>query len=453
MPYQSTSLADILSRLQDRLDSKGIFFTNDQLSAYPEIQLYLKEAVRFWNCLATKYRERFTFSTVAGQGFYNLHSALNDLNPSNLVAQTVTTQDLIAEIQFHLMEPLSPSVWAGTDMFTMDQLVNALQKRRDQFLVETGVEQEFDNGVFTVLGGGRFEFPEGVMDIRRLEWAELAGPKTHLWVSDEWSRDSLDVGWALNSDPTPQQFSIILTNPLRIQLMPAPALPGSLERVVTKSGVTLDAVANPLVGVPDDWAWAVKWGAMADLLGIENQARDPARAEYCEQRYRMGVELCMKAPIVLHALINGQQAPLVSIEELDTQAPGWTNIPGPPDTIGVSEYMLAMSPVPDGVYSVTLDVLRTAPFPLLLSDPIQVGLEEQDAVLDYAHHIGTFKEGGAEFKATMRNFKNLIQQATVFNERLSAMSFYRELMEERSRRENMNRRARREAQEPIAELG
>lgn len=451
MPYASTSLADILLRLQDRLDSKGIFFTNDQTTAYPEIQLYLKEAIRFWNCLATKYRERFTFTTNAGQAFYNLHSPLNNLNPSNLVAQTVTTQDLIAEMQFHLMEPLSPDVWIGTDMFTMDQLVNALQKRRDQFLVETGVEQEFDNGAFTVLGGGRFEFPEGVMDIQRLEWAELAGPKTHLWRSDEWSRDSLDVEWALNSDPTPQQFSIILENPLRIQLMPAPALPGSLERIVTKSGVTLDAVTNPLVGVPDDWAWAVKWGAMADLLGMENQARDAARAEYCESRYRMGVELCMNAPIVLHALINGMQAPLVSIEELDTQAPGWTNIPGPPDTIGVSEYMLALSPVPDGEYSITLDVLRTAPLPLLQTDPVQVGLEEQDAVLDYAHHIGTFKEAGAEFRATQRNFKNMIQQATVFNERLSAMSFYRELMEERSTREQ-KRRSRRETSEPVLEI-
>src|SRR6185295_18094249 len=170
MPYSSTLLSDLLQRLQDRLDSKAIFFTNDQLSPYPEIQLYLKESIRFWNCLATKYRERFVFETVAGQAFYNLHAPLNNLNPSNLVAQTVTTQDLIAEMQFHLMEPLSPSVWTGTDMFTLEQVVNALQKRRDQFLVETGVEQEFDNGVFTVLGGGRFEFPEGVMDIRRLEW-------------------------------------------------------------------------------------------------------------------------------------------------------------------------------------------------------------------------------------------------------------------------------------------
>ena len=76
---------------------------------------------------------------------------------------------------------------------------------------------------------------------------------------------------------------------------------------------------------------------------------------------------------------------------------------------------------------------------------------EQDAILDYAHHIATFKEGGAEFKAAQRNFKNMIQQATVFNERLSAMAFYRELMEERSTREE-KRRSRREAMEPIVEL-
>lgn len=164
----------------------------------------------------------------------------------------------------------------------------------------------------------------------------------------------------------------------------------------------------------------------------------------------MGVELCANAPIVLRAELNGRQAPLISIEELDTQAPGWTNITGPPEFIGVSEYMLAVSPVPDGVYGVTVDVLRTAPLPLLQADPVQVGVEEQDAILDYAHHIGTFKEGGAEFNVTQRNFKNVVQQAQVFNERLSAMSFYRDMMEERSIREEQ-RRARREAQAQIVE--
>lgn len=449
--YTSTSWSDLQQRLQDRLDSKGIFFTNNLLAPYPEIQLYLKESLRFWNCLAAKHRERFTFTTVAGQAFYNLHGPLNNLNPLNLIAQTITIQDVIAEIQYQFMEPVSPAVWTGTDMFTLGQIVNAIQKRRDQFLVETGVEQTFDNGAFTVLGGGRFDFPEGTMDIRRLEWVDLTGARTHLWRSDEWSRDSLDVGWSLNPDVTPSQFSVILTNPLRVQLMPAPSVPGTMERLVTKSGATLDAVANTLLGVPDDWAWAVRYGAMADLLGQENQARDPQRATYCESRYRMGVELCRQAPIVLRSEVNGAQTPLVSIEELDTQAPGWTNIPGLPDTIGVSEYMLALSPVPDGVYGVTLDVLRTAPIPIAQVDPVQIGLEEQDAVLDYAHHIGTFKEGGAEFAVTQRQFKNVVQQAAVFNERLSAMAFYRDLMEERSSRED-KRRDRREHEEKVAEL-
>lgn len=408
-----------------------------------EIELYLREALRVWNCLSMKYRQRFTFTTEAAVPFYNLHEVLNNLNPSNLVQHTVTVQDIVEEIQYHLMEPVSPALWIGTDMFTLEQVVSAIERRRDQFLVETGVEQIFETGGFTMVGAGRLDFPESVLDIRRLEWVDTDGLRTHLWRSDEYNRDSLDVGW-MQTTNTPEQFSIILQQPLRIQLMPPPALSGILERISTESGPVLDVLANTLLGVPDDWAWVVKYGAMADLLGIENQARDPQRANYCEQRYRMGVELCNEAPIVLRALINNQQASLVSIEELDTQAPGWTNVPGPPDTIGVSHYMLAMSPVPDAEYGISLDVLRTAPVPLLPGDPVQLGVEELDAILDYAHHIGSFKEGGVEFDVTQRNFKNMVQQASVFNERLSAMSFYRDWFEDKGKKEQ-DRRSRRDS--------
>lgn len=453
MPYTSTTWAELQARLQDRLDSKAVFYTNNPGDLYPEVPTYLKEALRFWNCASQKHRERFTFTTQPGKAFYNLHDPadLNNLVPGNLVAHTVTVRDLIGEMQLQLMEPVSPVVWTGTDMFTMEQVVNALQKRRDQFLVETGVEQVFEAAGTTDIGGGRIDFIEGLLDIRRLDWLTLDGLRHHVWRSDEWASDSLNINWPITPAPIPLQFSILLTNPLRIQLLPPPSLPGQIERVSTQTGVALDPGANTLVGVPDDWAWAIKYGAMADLLGQENQARDPQRAAYCESRYQMGVELCSRSPIVLRATINARPTPLVSVEELDTQKPGWNNAAGIPTVIAVSEYMLAMSPVPDAEYGVSLDVLRTAPIPVLDVDTVQIGPEEIDAVVDYAHHIGTFKEGGAEFGATQRNFKNLIQQAQVFNERLSAMAFWKEIVEVRSKRESQ-RRERREQLEPIVSV-
>jgi hypothetical protein len=43
---------------------------------------------------------------------------------------------LVLDLQYILLEP-SAAVWAGTDQFTLEQVSNAIQRRRDRFR-ETG---------------------------------------------------------------------------------------------------------------------------------------------------------------------------------------------------------------------------------------------------------------------------------------------------------------------------
>lgn len=101
-----------------------------------ELDLYIAEALHLYQALTASYRERATpFNTVASQGFYDLRTLL----PAQLGCSTLD-QNLVSLIQYHLLEPATGNSWVGgTDQFDLTQVSNAIQKRRDRFLVETGI--------------------------------------------------------------------------------------------------------------------------------------------------------------------------------------------------------------------------------------------------------------------------------------------------------------------------
>ena len=440
MGYTHTTWTQLQNALQARLDKPAIFYSN--VLPYPEITIYLTEAIRVWNCFANRYRDRITFNTSNGVAWYNLHTVTPTNPATNFLAKTVTDQQLLAEIQLHLLEPTNSPNWGGSDMFQLSDVIDNLQTSRDQFLVDTGIEQTRAVSPLAVPVTGRFDMPQDVIDVRRLEWVSVGGVHSHLWRTDEWAAQSYNPGWQ-STGPTdpPSTFSTILTHPLGVQLIPYPAVPGQIDYLAVTSGAVLNPATPILMGVPDDWAWVVKWGAMATLLGQENQARDPQRAKYCQDRYEHGVQLANLAPIVMRAQIDGIDVPVTSIHDLDANNAGWPNLtPGTPTTVGASMYMIAVSPPPDaGPHSITLDVLRTAPIPTLGTDFVTLGPEELNTILDYAHHIATFKEQGVEFEATQIMYQDFIREAANYNDRLNASAFFREVLEDRSQIEQVMR--------------
>src|SRR5579864_3680062 len=70
---------------------------------------------------------------TSGQPFYDLPTQLPALRSYN-----VFDQEMIAELQLALIEPVNVTSWTGTEMFTFNDVLLALQRRRNQFLVETG---------------------------------------------------------------------------------------------------------------------------------------------------------------------------------------------------------------------------------------------------------------------------------------------------------------------------
>lgn len=424
MPYGHISYVQFRQQLAARLsDSSNIFWTD------AELKQWSLEALRCWGAHSNYWRERGTFVTAANTPFYDISSASAQM--SSLLADTVTDQDLVQQIQYHLMEPPNATTWTGSEQFTYAEVATAIQRRRDQFLSETGAVMT--RTVINVPPNpvGRVPLVDTVIDVRRCAWVDTGPPAatTPLFRSDEYQMNAGLTGWSINSD-TPSMYSTIITPPLTVQLSPVPANKGSLDMLTVNTGAALNPAINPTVlGIPDDFAWVVKFGALADLMGKDGLARNPDQAAYCEQRWQQGCELARINPTVILAEINGVDSIVDSLWAVDTALPDWQTTAAQPTVVAsAGRNIVALANVPDAVYSVTLDVVRNSVIPTKDTDFLQVGREVVDVLLDYAEHLAAFKMQGEEWKATNRAAVNMMRQASQYNEKLRASATFKEIL-------------------------
>jgi hypothetical protein len=420
MPYNFTTFGGLKTQLALRLqDAAQIYWLN------AEMGLYLTESLRTFGLCSGFWRARGNVTTVANTAFYDIQQLLTD-GSQFFLQPTVTDQAIIQQLQYMLLEPaVSQTSWLGTEMFTYQDLANAVQNRLNQFLSDTGcvVNVSLVNVASPPIG--RQQLDQKTVDVRRVAWIGSAPESyyTTLWREDERLLTAADQGWSVNPG-APEAYSIMAPPPLQLQIAPIPQSNGQLE-LLTVDSATLNPANGPTVlGIPDDLTPAIKWGALADLLGKDGEARDPVRAQYAEQRYQIYVTLARMLPVVIHSELNG--VPLIpsTLQEMDASTPGWENItasPGNPvmDLILAAPNLIAISAVPDQAYSVTLDVVRKTPI-YNDGDNVQIGREQLDAILDYAEHLALFKVGGAEWHATERGAQNFMLQAITYNQRISA---------------------------------
>lgn len=390
-----------------------------------ELNSFIVAALRTWQALTMSYRDRAIFSTVAATPFYDLISVLPTQYSYN-----VTDADLVALIQAHLLEPQGIP-WVGSNQFTLAQIVNALQTRRNQFLRDTGmVVTHLSPITAPAENAGRVQIPDNVIAIRRAAWGTVPpippSPSVFstLFRSDEWAQNGFSPGWNVDTC-RPLSYSVAVTPPVSIQLSPVPDDIGKVHLCVVQAGPDLNPATPVLVSVPDDFTQYVMFGALADLLGADGQCRDPQRATYCEQRYQEGVAVGKIFPGGLLISCNGLNLHIDSVSALDSFNAGWENTPGTPWISGwAGRNLVALSPVPDGIYSIAVDSVRNMPVPVVDGDYLQVGREYVDTILDYAQHLASFKMGGQEFQNTQAQFNRFVQAAGRMNQKLKAEAFY-----------------------------
>ncbi len=415
--FQNTTWGQLKSALALRLsDSGNVYWSTAELAAY------LTEALRTWSLLTAYWRDFGQTVTSSGTAFYDITSLVNS-DGDTLIDYTVTDTAMCQLIQWHLLEPATGTSWTGSEQFTLVDVTAALQKRRDRFLIETGCVVTRTEGLLTgsppVL---RYTLPDTVALIRRLAFVNASTNEvTALWPTDISAQRNYGASYLLTAG-LPTTFSTVSARQEEVVFGPPLAEPGTLDLIAIHTGAALDPTDGVVLGVPDDVTWAIKWGAMADLLGKDGPARDPVRAGFCDRKYKLAVELAKMMPVVINVNVNGIPVDPDTITNLDGYDPDWQSTLGPPTLVAAFPNMVALAPAPDDIYSVSVDLVRKAPIPVENSDFVQLGDELLDPLVDYAAHLAMFKMGGVEFEASFRGAQNFFDAAFVYNRQLSAMN-------------------------------
>lgn len=413
MAYSHITFTQLKTALANRLGDTGNVYWTDT-----ECGLYLIEALRTWGLASWYWRDSGTLSTSSGVGFYNINTLQNtSLDP--LLSYTVTDQEVSTLIQYHLLEPATGSTWTGSEQFTLTDVTDSLQRRRDRFLVETGcVLTSFTQALGA--GAQTVDLPDTTLVARNMHWTAASGTDWPIMIDDIGGQRNYGPSF-LTTQGVPLTASTLSAQPLRYVLAPPTNEPGTLRVLASQSGAVLTAGGIAL-GVPDDTAWVIKWGALADMLGKEGPAQDLPRAYFCERRWQLGIELSRTMSVVMNAQINGVDLSTDSLANLDLYNPNWYSSTGIPTMVASEANYIALSRAPNGIYSVLLDVVRKAIVPTVGTDHIQIGREYLDVIVDYAEHLAAFKCGGMEHRQTDRAAERFFDAAILHRQRLAAQN-------------------------------
>jgi hypothetical protein len=417
MAYAWQTLAGAQTDLAARLYDAG-----QQWWDPTNLTIRIVEALQTWNALTSFWRADMSFTLAGSTWWYDISAVTGSVRP-----MTATDYGLIQSIEYDLVEPPTtayPLVWTGTDQFNVAAILGAIQRRRDEVLSTTGCT--LTRQIVTAPLGGRVSLPDNVIDIRRVAWlpSSVYSPKV-LHQADAMSKSFYDRGWTAAATAPPRTYLQSSQPPLSFDVDRTPPVAGSYEVMAVEAGAALVTTAATVLGVPNDWAWVIKFGALAELLGTESEAKDQLRADYCAWRYKQGLAIMTQASAVLSAQMNGIPCPMDAVYNGDDFNFGWQAlVAGIPRGVYLAGQNMLATSLSAGTNVVKLQVVQNAPIPSVSTDAIQLGREDYAAVLDEAQHLATLSLGGSEFMATVGLHKRFIERAALYNSKLLGLGDY-----------------------------
>ncbi len=400
----------------------------------PELKLYLGEALRVYQCLTQQYVSDFTASYTqpnpatlpVWNSTGNNVNALVGANPTSPRNQTLTDSYLYTFIQAHFLEPLTGNAsWTGTSQFSLQDFVNAFVRRRDQVLQMTACNVGPIASLNVTPGTNRVQLPDSssqsILDMRRIRYLPVGGasPST-LYRDDTMAMEYFDSTYPGNSG-TPLTWDV-LGSPQQFVTFDAQAsVPNNLECLAILSGGTVTPPTTSPLLIPDDFAWVIKYGMMADLLSKETESKDLLRAQYCQQRFDEGVKVMMELPWLMQARINNVPVDTPSFYEADQYDYEWeSNTSAMTQIVRGGIDLFAISPVipVSTTVSVTMSLVANAVIPSTDGAFVQVSREILDVIVDEAEHLAQFKEAGNEMMESVALHQRFIAMAMETNRRL-----------------------------------
>ena len=299
MPYSYMTFgalkSALLLRLQDTYATGYTTSTGAGFTTPTEAGLYLIEALRTLNTQAAIWNTDWEFTFSPGDGWKPVNAT------GSPRIRTVTDTDIYTLMEYHLLEPASGGTWTGTTQFNITALSQALQYRRDELLQASGA-----NTVQLFLpsptAGSSTILPDVILNLRRVRWVPvtLGGSPYPLWREDEPSANAYGDLNSTKVQP-PESWLITANTPLTFDCDSIPPVPGQWDCLALESGAALVPPAATVLGLPNDWCWVAKWGALADLLANSPEGTDRQRADYCAKRFAGGKKAMMSLPWLVNA--------------------------------------------------------------------------------------------------------------------------------------------------------
>lgn len=421
MAYSYITFAQLQASLLQRLQDVGGVFTTTA-----EAGLYLTEALQVLNANTSIWNAQYVLDWAPGSGWQSLNQA------GSPRVRTVTDTDIYTQMQYMLMEPATGSTWTGTSQFNITNLSQALQYRRDELLLASGANMVQITDLNSPVAGTSTSLPDTVLNLRRVRWVPSA-PNTQtpytLWREDIRSANAYGDTLSIQTG-TPESWLITADAPLTFDVSITPNTPGMWDLLAMESGIPLSPPTSNILGLPNDWCWVAKYGALADCLANSPEAFDPLRAKYCLDRYQRGMKAMLNLSWIIQASVANLPIDIISYVEMDAYSQSWEingnqNDPnivvGGMDFVAIAPFVSNSNPTVSSV----LTVVGNAPIPTLGTDPIQLSRDGVEAVLGYAQHIASFKMGGADFQATLPLYKQFEDYCAVQNKRYAALGIFR----------------------------
>lgn len=428
MSYSFVTLAQAQADLQGRL--YNLTSTASQQFWPPsELTLYIQEALRTWNALTSFFRGSWSF-TLASQTWYDITQVSGSLRP-----MTQEDFNLLQVMEAHLLEPISsgyPLSWGGSAQFALTDLLGAIQRKRDQTLSDSTCTLT-RSLLSASTSQAETALPDTTLTLRRVTWLPSAGGAFPLDQSD--LEEKQDFDYLFGGSGTPTQWMQNVEPALSFDVDYIPPSSGFYEVLSVQAGAALSTTSPTILGIPDDWCWVVKWGALGDLLARESNSQDLPRALYCQKRFEEGLRLLKKASGLLLASFGGLLVPISPVSEGDNYNYGWEGLPAGSLLSLYTGGLNLLATSPPGSGELTLTVVENATVPSGSGDFLQVGRDDYDSVMDYAQHLAAFKLGGEEFEASFPLLQGFLAQAKLYNSEVGEMGFFSRPLYEVGRQE------------------
>src|SRR2546430_7747206 len=325
--YSYRKYVDARQDLANRLYDPDKQFWSDA-----ELGYYIKDALRTWNSLSNFFREEYPLNLQSSVVWYDITSAA--VAPGTLRAFTLTDVDIYTGIEYHLLEPpLAGGLWIGSLQFSVADMLSAVQRRRDEILSNTGctVTRKLIDAPIQ----RRVYLTDSEIDIRRVAWLPTGSVFSNLplWLDDSFSLQAFSRGYTLGKR-VPSVYQKSSSPQLSFDVDYEPPVPGNYELLVVDAGSELSASAPSVLNIPDDYAWVLRFGALADLLSRESNAKDTLRAQYFNLRYEQGLALLLSSSAILSVRLKDTPLDIDSVYNLDNFRPNWqAEKAGEPDVL------------------------------------------------------------------------------------------------------------------------